>query len=94
MTPSDNLSFKGNRLEGWKCSCGEVYFESASIERILLANKLRKEIIKAKLGRIRSNLILRLPKEIESALGLKQGESVIIKLEGESIRIIPTGAAL
>ena len=89
MVYKKDMNFNGYRIDGWKCSCGEIYYETEQAEKVLLANKLKNEIIKAKLGRIRSNLILRLPKEVESALGLKQGESVIIKLEGEGIRIIP-----
>jgi len=89
MSPSKDLNFNGNKIDGWKCSCGEIYFESSQIQKILLINKLKKEVIKAKLGRIRSNLILRLPKEVESALGLQKGEIVTITIEGNCIKIVP-----
>jgi hypothetical protein len=89
MKPTKNMNFNGHKIDGWKCSCGEIYYESAQAQRILLLNKLKNELIKAKLGRIKSNLILRMPKEIESALNLQEGEIVTIKLEKDYIKIIP-----
>lgn len=84
-----DLVFNGSKIEGWVCTCGEKYYSPEQAQKILLMNKLKNEVIKAKLGRIRSNLIIRLPKEIESVLDLQKGESVIIKLEDREIRIIP-----
>jgi len=57
-----------------------------------LFNKLKKEALKAKLGQIKSNLILRLPKDIETACGLRKGEEVLITLEDRGIKIIPAEA--
>ena len=71
------LRFNKYKIGGWKCSCGEVYYNPEQAQKILLLNKLRKETIKAKLGRVRSNLILRLPKEVQTALGLEKGEEVL-----------------
>ena len=90
MNYSKDLNFNGNKIEGWRCSCGEIYFESSNVQRVLLLNKLREEEIKAKLGRIKSNLILRLPKEVEIAFNLEKGETVIVKAEKDFIKIIPT----
>lgn len=89
MVREKDMSFNSYKIDGWKCVCGEIYFESAQAQKVLLVNKLKNEVIKAKLGRIKSNLILRLPKEIETVLNLRQGEFVIIKIEGEGIKIIP-----
>ncbi len=83
-----DLKFNEYRIDGWKCSCGEAYFNPEQAEKILLINKLKKQVIRAKLGRIRSNLILRLPKDIETALNLKKGEEVLIKLEGRKLQIL------
>jgi hypothetical protein len=88
MEPRE-LSFNSQKIDGWKCACGEAYFEPEQAQRILLRNKLKKEAIRAKLGRIRSNLILRLPKDVETALSLRQGKDVIIRLDGDELRIIP-----
>lgn len=90
MEHRTDLVFNENKIEGWVCSCGEKYYSPEQAQKILILNKLKNEVIKAKLGRIRSNLILRLPKEVEFALGLKEGESVTIKLEDNGIRIIST----
>ena len=89
MKRKSNLKFNEFEIPGWKCKCGEAYFESAQAERILLLNKLRKNFIKAKLGRIRSNLILRLPKDIEEALKLRKGEEVLMRIEDTGLKVIP-----
>lgn len=83
------LKFNEYRIDGWKCGCGEIIFNPEQVQRVLLLNKLKKEAVKARLGRIRSNLILRLPKDIEAALDLKKGEDVILKVEGKGIKIVP-----
>ena len=79
------LRFNQFRIDGWKCSCGEVYFDPEQAQKILLLNRLRKESIKVRLGRIRSNLILRVPKSVEDALGLKKGKEVCLRVKGREI---------
>ena len=83
------LEFNEYKVDGWKCSCGEVYFNPEQAQKILLLNKLKKEAIKAKLGRIRSNLILRLPRDIEVALNFHKGEDVLLKVEDRGLRVEP-----
>ena len=84
-----SIDFNGFKIDGYSCTCGEVYFDPEQAQKVLLLNKLQKETIKAKLGKIRSNLILRVPKDIEIALGLEKGEEVAIKIEGKGIKILP-----
>ena len=81
------MKFNEYKIDGWKCTCGEVYFDPEQAEKILLLNKLKKEAIRAKLGRIRSNLILRLPKDIENALGLENGKDVYITLSDDGFKV-------
>ena len=83
------LRFNEYRIDGWKCSCGEMYFDSEQAQRVLVLNKLKKQAIRAKLGRNRSNLILRLPRDIEEALGFEQGKEVLLKIDGEELRVVP-----
>lgn len=83
------LKFNDYKVDGWKCSCGETYFNPEQAQKILLLNKLKKEVLRAKLGKIRSNLILRLPKDIEAALDLHKGEEVILKIEKNELKVIP-----
>lgn len=87
MKYSKDLNFNEYKIAGWTCSCGERYYDSEQAQRILLLNKLRKETIKAKLGRIRSNLILRLPKDIETVLNLEKGVNVRIKIEDDGFKV-------
>lgn len=89
MKHERRIKFNEYVIGGWRCSCGEVYYNPEEAQKILLLNKLKKAVIRAKLGKIRSNLILRLPRDIEYALGLEKGEEVIIKIEGDGIRVVP-----
>ena len=78
------LRFQGYEAEGWRCACGEEYVEPKQAQRILVLNKLKQQEITAKLGRIQSNLILRIPTSVEQALGLKKGENVKLKVTPEN----------
>lgn len=89
MKYQKGLKFNEYIIDGWKCSCGEIYYNPEQAQNILLLNKLQKENIRAKLGKIKTNLIVRVPKEIENALCLKKGEEVIIKVKEKSFTIIP-----
>ncbi|MBI3032561.1 AbrB/MazE/SpoVT family DNA-binding domain-containing protein [Candidatus Woesearchaeota archaeon] len=89
MKYKTNLRFNQYTLRGYKCSCGEEYYHPEDTQRVLMMNKLQKQAIKAKLGRIRSNLILRLPKDVETALNFHEGEKVILKIEKDCLKIKP-----
>ena len=83
------LSFQGQKIGGWKCRCGEEYFNPEQAQRILLLNKLKNSKFEIKVGQIRSNLIVRIPKEVGEALGLHKGEHVLLGVcEGRKIEII------
>lgn len=83
------MKFNEYKIDGWMCSCGEIYYNPEQAQKILLLNKLKKEAIRAKLGKIRSNLILRVPKDIEHALDLEKGENVLIKVDDHGFKIVP-----
>ena len=76
------LRFQGTEIDGWKCPCGEEYFDPEQAQKILLLNKILSKKYKIKLGQIRSNLIIRIPTELAEALALQKGENVSIKAEG------------
>jgi len=84
------LEFNEHEVAGWRCVCGEVYFNPEQAQKILLLNRLKREVIKARLGRTRSNLILRLPRDVEVALDFHQGEEVLLKVEDDGLRVVPT----
>jgi hypothetical protein len=75
------LNFQGQAIDGWKCKCGEEYFEPVQAQRILLLNQVQKEAFRVKVGRVRSNLILRIPKRIADALELRDGEEVTLRVD-------------
>ena len=77
------LRFQGQQIDGWKCKCGESYFDPAQAQRILLLNRIKKEAFRVKVGKVRSNLIVRIPKKIADALDLKSGEEVTLKVDGQ-----------
>ncbi len=85
------LVFQGFDVDGWRCKCGkETYYHPGQAERILTLNKLRHEAPEAKLGRIRSNLILRIPKDVEEALDLHEGETMKLRVKGlHELNVVP-----
>lgn len=89
MKYTKGIPFNEYRIDGWECVCGEAYFDSVQAQRVLILNQLKKQAARAKLGRIKSNLILRLPKDFEYALGLKKGKNVLLKIEGKGIKVLP-----
>ena len=83
-----HLTFNNYELDGWVCkSCGEIYYNPEEAERILLLNKLKKMKYHLKLSKVKSNLIVRIPKEVGEALNLEKGKEVELFLE-ESDRIV------
>ncbi len=87
MMYTKDIEFNGYSIDSWKCGCGEIYFNPEQAQKVLLLNKLKKEEFKVKLGKIRSNLILRLPKDVESALNLRKGEKVILKVQDHGLKV-------
>ena len=88
MKYEKEISFNEYTIDGWKCSCGEIYFNTEKLQKVLIINKLKKTLLKVKLGRIRSNLIIRLPKIVEQALNFKKGAEVVIKVEDDGLKIV------
>ncbi|PIN87320.1 hypothetical protein COV19_00365 [Candidatus Woesearchaeota archaeon CG10_big_fil_rev_8_21_14_0_10_44_13] len=85
MKFAKGLKFNQSKIDGWRCGCGETYFDPGQAQKILLLNKLKKEAIKIRLGRIRSNLILRVPKAVEDALGWEKGKEVTLRIKEKEI---------
>lgn len=84
-----HLKFNGHDIDGWKCeSCKEIYYNPEKAEKILLLNKLKKHKFHLKLSKVRSNLILRIPKEVSEALNLHKGEEVEFSLKDSNEIII------
>ncbi|MBI2672011.1 AbrB/MazE/SpoVT family DNA-binding domain-containing protein [Candidatus Woesearchaeota archaeon] len=76
-----NLRFNNYDLDGWKCeNCNETYFNPEKTEKILLLNKLKKHKFYLKLSRVKSNLILRIPKDVGDVLNLHNGDKVEFSL--------------
>ncbi|MBI2124684.1 AbrB/MazE/SpoVT family DNA-binding domain-containing protein [Candidatus Woesearchaeota archaeon] len=72
-----NMKFNSYEIDGWECkSCGEAYYNPEKAEKILLINKLKKHKFYLKLSKVKSNLILRIPKEVGDALNLKKSQEV------------------
>jgi hypothetical protein len=90
-----NFSFWRRSASGEKSfkkkNSWEEYFEPEQAQRILLLNQVRKEAFRIKVGKVRSNLILRIPKRIADALELKDGEEVTLRVEGNQQIMILTG---
>jgi len=74
------LRFNQFKIDGWRCTCGEEYFNPEQAQKILILNKLKKQKFKLKLSKVKSNLILRIPKEVGYALNLNKGDTVKLAL--------------
>ena len=84
-----HLKFNSYDIDGWKCdSCGEIYYEPEKAERILLLNKLKKHKYSLKLSQVKSNLVLRIPKEVSDLLNLRKGGEVEFSLKDANEIII------
>jgi hypothetical protein len=88
MKAKTTIPFNDHKIDGFICTCGEIFFDPEQAERVLLLNKLKKQKIFSKLGRIKSNLILRLPKDIEHALDLEQGEEVELMIDDKTLLVM------
>jgi hypothetical protein len=77
------LRFQGRDISGWKCSCGEQYFDPAEAQKILHLNRIMKQRYEVTVGQMRSNLIIRIPKELAEALGLEKGGKVMLKADNQ-----------
>ncbi len=88
MKYEKEIPFNEYSIDGWRCSCGEIYFNTERLQKVLIINQIKKTLLKVKLGKIRSNLILRIPKIIEQALSFQKGEEVTIKVENDGVKIM------
>lgn len=76
-----NLVFNKVQIDGWVCgSCGETYYNPEMAQQILVLNKLMKQTFQLTLSRIKSNLVLRIPKEVSDSLNLHKGEKIAFQL--------------
>ena len=83
-----DIHFNRYIINGWRCpSCGEEYLDPEKAQKILLLNKLQKQKFHLKLSQIRSNLIVRIPKEVSDVLEMKNGEEIEFSLKGDKIEI-------
>ena len=72
---------EGFIVKAWKCKkCHEEYLDSGDAEFVLLAKKMQKNPISAKVGILGNNYILRIPKEIAEILHLTRGKTAKLKL--------------
>lgn len=84
-----DLKFNGYDIDGWRCdSCEEEYYNPEKAEKILLLNRLKMHKYHLKLSQVKSNLILRIPKEVGEALNLKNGGEVEFRLKNSKEIII------
>ena len=84
-----NLRFNNYIVDGWTCtSCGEVYYNPEKAEKILLINKLKKRKYNLKLSQVKSNLVLRIPKEVSDVLNLRKGGEIEFSLKDSNEIII------
>ena len=79
---------EGFTVRGWQCDkCKEIWY-SDDINQVLMMRKLKKQPVAVKVGKLGESQIVRIPKEIGVAIGLKVGKEVLIYPEDQkSIKI-------
>jgi len=101
MTEDDDLSFEAYRsgtvlvasgLKGYICkTCGEISYKEESIDKIESALEKIENVSPGytrKLSRAKTEITLRLPREIYASMGLKGGEEVgISKLDKHNLLV-------
>lgn len=90
MVFEKKLPFNQFKIDGWKCACGEIYFDPMQAQRILLVNKLKKQETRVKVGQIRSNPIIRIPINYAEALNIHGGSEVTLKIKNNTLEVVPT----
>lgn len=84
-----NMKFNGYDIDGWECkSCGEAFYNPEKAERILIINKLKKHKYYLKLSKVKSNLVLRIPKEVSEVLNLQKSQKVEFGLKDQNEIVI------
>lgn len=79
------LKFNNYNIDGWVCkNCGEIYYNPDKAEKILQLNKLKKAKYELTLTQVKSNLIVRIPKDVSDALDLHKGEQIELRLGSEN----------
>jgi hypothetical protein len=73
----------GYKIRSWKCPrCDEEYLDSGDAEFVLLAKKMKRKPITAKVGILGDSFIVRIPRDLAEFLGLKKGDNARITLTG------------
>lgn len=79
------LRFNSYKIDGWVCkSCGEVYYNPDKAEKILQLSKLKKIKYELTLTQVKSNLIVRIPKDVSDALDLHKGKHIELRVGSEN----------
>ncbi|MBU1201362.1 MAG: AbrB/MazE/SpoVT family DNA-binding domain-containing protein [Nanoarchaeota archaeon] len=87
--PKNGMKFNSYDIDGWKCTkCKEEYYDPIQAQRILLINKLRDKSYKLSVNKVKSNLVLRIPKDVSDAMGLNDKSTVDFKLKNNKEIII------
>ena len=78
----DSFDFRGFRVGGWVCAkCGEKIINPDDAQRIFAINKLtQKQPLTAKIAKVGNSFVLRIPKAFVEALGLKDKNSLEIRV--------------
>ncbi|MDO8339182.1 MAG: AbrB/MazE/SpoVT family DNA-binding domain-containing protein [Candidatus Burarchaeum sp.] len=81
------LRLDGEAVRGWKCACGEDYIHGEDADRLLVANKARRGLLKTKVCKVGNSYSIRIPKPIVDALKLK-GKTLSILLEPKRLVLV------
>ncbi|VVB68156.1 Uncharacterised protein [Candidatus Norongarragalina meridionalis] len=81
-----SLRIEGTTVPGWRCSCGEEYLDADAAERLLALRKLDRQKLTAKVTQQGNSFAVRLPMALFRALGMKDKETLGIKVDPSNPR--------
>ena len=74
-----HTKFEGFDVRGWTCGCGEELLNPVDVNAILKLKKAVKVGITAKIGKVGNNLVVRIPKVIETTYHFKAGNKITLE---------------
>ena len=77
----------GFQVKGWQCpKCREILYMGDDLNKVFVFNKLKKGM-PVKVGSLGNSLVMRIPREISSAVDITEGKEVLFRIKNNEILI-------
>jgi len=82
------IAFKGAKLRGWRCFCGEEVIPSREIIRYEILSGKRKSEIRT-VTKSGGSLVVSIPKDYAVEFHLRRGSKVYYEKDKAGLRLVP-----